>query len=332
MFGQRWANVIIQQSDFIIVLGSTLAYQQTGFNVHEFAPGATIVHVDIDLVSLQESNFPDSIKVQSSVNHFLRNFHNFLAFLNVEKDFIEWQEFIRETRSALPLVDPGTHIDGWINQFEFVEWLSTIAPKNLNYVPCSSGGTYTSSMQVIELKCSQTLISSKGLGSMGVGLAGAIGVASVKHELTWLLEGDGGFLQNVQELGTVAINQLPIKIILFDNDGYASIRTTQKKYFGGNYVGCDSETGLGMPDYQFLSRSYGIDFQEVSLGFTRDELALMLLDDRPRLILVKISPEQQYLPKIDSRLNQDGSMVSNPLHIMNPALDPDVADTVLRYL
>lgn len=332
MFGQRWANTVIQQCDLLIVLGSTLAYQQTGFNVQEFAPKATILHVDIDPVSLEESNFPDSIKVRSSIPNFLSTFEKRFAATLQKPRIDEWRHFVGDVKESLPLVDPGTQIEGWINQFEFIEWLSTISPKNLVYIPCSSGGTYTSAMQVIEIKDSQTLISSKGLGSMGVGLAGAIGASFTNRELTWLLEGDGGFLQNLQELGTVAVNSLPIKIILFDNDGYASIRTTQRKYFGGNYVGCDSETGLGMPDYQLLSRSFGLDFDEVSHGYSKQDLETKLLDNKPRVILVKISPDQQYLPKIDSRLNQDGSMVSNPLHVMSPALEPETTRRVLRYI
>jgi acetolactate synthase-1/2/3 large subunit len=187
-------------------------------------------------------------------------------------------------------------------------------------------------MQTFEVTGNQQLVSSKGLGSMGVGLAGAIGATEVSGHLTWLLEGDGGFLQNVQELGTVAVNNYPLKIILFDNDGYASIRTTQKKYFQENYIGCDAKTGLGMPNYEVLSMAYGIAFTNVTINFDKQELSQLLLDATPRLFLVKISPDQPFLPKIDSRLNLDGTMESNPIHLMSPELDEETRVKVLRFI
>jgi acetolactate synthase-1/2/3 large subunit len=332
MFGQRWANVVIQQSDLIIALGTTLAFQQTGFNIEEFAPEAKIVHVDVDAASLDQSNFPESIRILSTIEEFIPELAKSFASLEHKMDLEAWVSFIGEVRSILPLVEAETNSVGFINPFEFISWLSSIAPNELIFVPCSSGGSYTSAMQVFETRGNQVLISSKGLGSMGVGLAGAIGAVASTGKLTWLLEGDGGFLQNVQELGTVAVNNYPLKIILLDNDGYASIRTTQKKYFQGNYIGCDSKTGLGMPDYELLAAAYGIRFTSVKVGFDKIKLCDLLLDDYPRLIVVSISPDQQFLPKIDSRLNLDGSMVSNPIHEMSPKLDEKTRRRVLRFI
>ena len=332
MFGQRWANVVIQQSDLIIALGTSLAFQQTGFNIAEFAPNAQIVHVDVDLISLEESNFPESLKVHLRVEEFLLEVSKSFKCNGYELEIEPWLSFINEVRSILPLVEPSTNTQSYLNPFQFISWLSTIAPKDLIFIPCSSGGSYTSSMQTFELKNDQILISSRGLGSMGVGLAGAIGATESSGRLTWLLEGDGGFLQNVQELGTVVVNHYPLKIILLDNDGYASIRTTQKKYFGGNYIGCDSKSGLGMPNYELLALAYGISFTSIELGFDDTQLEKLLLDEEPRLLVVKISPEQHFLPKIDSRLNIDGTMVSNPLHIMNPELDEETRIRVLRFI
>jgi len=332
MFGQRWANVVIQQSDLIIALGTTLAYQQTGFNTREFAPGSKIVHVDVDPTSLEESNFPNSLKVPALLESFLPKLSEMIESHEFQLSIQPWLDFIQEVRIALPLVESSTFVEDFINPFEFISWLSSIAPANLIFVPCSSGGTYISSMQTFEVTGNQQIISSKGLGSMGVGLAGAIGAVEMRGQLTWLLEGDGGFLQHVQELGTVAVNNYPLKIILFDNDGYASIRSTQKKYFQGNYIGCDTKTGLGMPNYEMLSMAYGIPFSSVTTNFDKQELTRLLLDRTPRLFVVKISPDQPFLPKIDSRLNLDGTMESNPIHLMSPELDEETRRIVLRFI
>ena len=105
-------------------------------------------------------------------------------------------------------------------------------------------------MQAFSQTSEQRMITNKGLASMGYGLSGAIGAAlAANGKRTYLVEGDGGFAQNIQELGTVAILDLNLKIFIFEDQGHASIRMTQKNYFGGKYVGCDKSTGLGLPNW-----------------------------------------------------------------------------------
>jgi acetolactate synthase-1/2/3 large subunit len=117
------------------------------------------------------------------------------------------------------------------------------------------------------------------------------------------------------------------------NEGYASIRSTQRNYFGGEYVGCDTSTGLGFPDWEKLFAAFGIPAIELRDGWTSDPRFLELWDSSaPAGFVVPIDPEQSYLPKISSRVTQTGSMESNPLHRMSPDLPDDVAGEVLRYL
>jgi acetolactate synthase-1/2/3 large subunit len=169
---------------------------------------------------------------------------------------------------------------------------------------------------------------------MGYGLSGAIGASLANRtRRTFLIEGDGGFAQNLQELGTVAVNQLPLKILLFANDGYASIRMTQRNYFAGSWIGCDTETGLGLPNWEILAAAFGIPYarMEASVGFG-GRVGELLANDGPAFIEVPIDPEQTYFPKIMSAVQADGSMKSNPLHLMHPELDERTADTVFKYL
>jgi acetolactate synthase-1/2/3 large subunit len=169
---------------------------------------------------------------------------------------------------------------------------------------------------------------------MGYGLSGAIGAAfahpgrRVVH-----VEGDGGFAQNLQELATVAVNGLPLKMFVMANEGYASIRMTQKNYFGGEYLGCDTSTGLGFPDWPALARAFGIEAQVLAPGF-RDDPAFQagMASPLPHFFVVPVDPEQTYFPKISSRVAADGGMESNPLHLLSPDLPQDVADDVLRHL
>ena len=147
------------------------------------------------------------------------------------------------------------------------------------------------------------------------------------------MEGDGGFTQNLQELGTVAANHLNLKIFLFDDDGYASIRMTQKNYFGGRYVGCDLATGLGIPKWELLFPAYSIPVLRVGPGFEEQPEFLEAFNaPGPSAFLVHIDPTQTYFPKISSRVTESGSMESNPLHRMTPDLDSETAAEVFRYI
>ena len=189
-------------------------------------------------------------------------------------------------------------------------------------------------MQTFLTKRGQRVFNDKGLASMGYGLSGAIGAAfAASGRRTFLVEGDGGFLQNLQELGTVFVNRLNLKIFIFDDNGYASIRMTQKNYFGGRYVGCDTSTGLGIPVWSKLFEAYGIPLQELRPGFEQDVAFLEAINaPGPAAFTVKIDPEQTYFPKISSRVTASGSMESNPLHFMTPSLEEDMAVKVFRFL
>jgi acetolactate synthase-1/2/3 large subunit len=178
------------------------------------------------------------------------------------------------------------------------------------------------------------MVSDKGLASMGYGLSGAIGAAVAgRGKRTLLVEGDGGFAQNMQELGTVAVNDLNLKIFLFDDQGYASIRMTQSNYFGGRYVGCDTKTGLGLPNLDKLFDVWGIPSLRLKPGFTEDpEFQSKFQAAGPQAFIVPIDPTQTYFPKINSRITPEGTMVSNPLHEMSPTLDDETRCKVMKYL
>jgi len=189
-------------------------------------------------------------------------------------------------------------------------------------------------MQTFAQKLGQRIVTNKGLASMGYGLSGAIGASLAgSPRRTVLVEGDGGFTQNLQELGTVHANALNLKIFLFDDNGYASIRMTQRNYFGGRYVGCDLATGLGIPNWELLFAAYAIPVMRLVPGFESDPAFLAAFNrPGPHAFLVHIDPNQTYFPKITSRITASGSMESNPLHRMTPGLDPAIAARVFRYI
>ena len=329
-WGQRSANLLVAQADLIVAVGTRLGMQQTGFNWQQFGRNAYLVHVDIDRAELEKGHPKTDLTVCADADDFL------LQLLSkVSGDWSSWLAYAQEVRSLLPLNDPENETgDGFLSPYDFYADLVNISDSNDVIIPCSSGGANSVSMQVMEQKLGQVIITDKGLASMGYGLGGAIG-ASMAHpgRRTFLIEGDGGFSQNLQELATVAVNRLPIKTFIFANNGYGSIRMTQKNYFGGAYLGCDTETGLGFPDWDVLFKSFGISTMTLNRDWSTDQRVLEALrSDEPFGFIVPIDPLQTYWPKITSRIVEGGGMESNPLHMMSPDLSPDLLSKVTKYL
>lgn len=329
-WGQRAANVLVQQCDVLVALGTRLGLQQTGFNWQEFAPLATVVQVDLDPAELAKGHPRVDVPWQADADAVLA------ALL--EQDLPGWPAWLAEctdVRRLLPLAeDVNTTAEGYLDPYRFVGDLSAACTPADVVVPCSSGGAFTVMLQAFENKRGQTMISDHGLASMGYGLSGAIGAAlAAPGRRTVLVEGDGGFMQNSQELATLAVNRLPVKVFLFSNEGYASIRMTQRGYFGGAYLGCDTRTGLGFPDWELLFRAYGIPMLVLGAdGMATPGAAELFAADGPAGFVVPIDPEQTYFPKITSRVTASGSMESNPLHRMSPDLPQELAERVLRHL
>ena len=328
-WGQRGANLVLAQSDCIVALGSRLGLQQTGFNWQEFAPVGRVVQVDIDPAELDKGHPVVDVPLVADANDTLRALSTWRF-----GDYSEWLAYAREV-AALPLNEPSNETaPGYISPFSFADDLSGICTSDDVIIPCSSGGANSVMMQALLQKEGQVIITDKGLASMGYGLAGAIGASLAwPDRRTVLVEGDGGFAQNLQELATVRVNDLNLKIFIFANEGYASIRSTQRNYFDGGYLGCDTRTGLGFPDWLALFQAFGIPSIDLSEGWTGSTQFTDLWEsDGPAAFVVPVDPEQTYLPKIASRVRPDGGMESNPLHNMSPELEPDVAARVMRYL
>lgn len=327
-WGQRSANLIIQQADLILAIGTRLAMQTTGFAWQEFGKNAEIFHVFWDSAEGTKLAPKPRRFLQARGGEFLAEFIE-----SVRTDYPGWQswtELIREIRRSLPLNEARIQVDStYINTFDFVETLGSMAPPGSIFIPSSSGGAETSFMQVFRRHQSHLVVTSSSLASMGYGLAGAIGAGFRDASKVVLIEGDGGFAQNLQDLGTVAVNELNIIMFIYSNNGYASIRTTQKNYFGGNFVGVDRESGLALPNWEKIAAAFSLPFGRLSANFEwQADLGKWLQEKGPMLVEVLVDPEQDYFPKISSTIDGSGKMRSNPIHLMSPML----SESSLKHL
>ena len=321
-WGQRSANILIQQSDLLIAIGTRLGLQQTGFNWQEFIPRGKIIQIDIDESELEKKNPGINLGLAVDANDFIKRLMD-----NDLGSHDKWLKYCQALRKKIPLVEVMVNksSESYVSPHLLIESLSSYCTEEDIIIPCSSGGAFTCFMQVFEQKRGQKIVSNKGLASMGYGLSGAIGASiSNPDKRIFLLEGDGGFAQNIQEIGTAAMNNCNIKLFLFHDNGYASIRMTQKNYFNGNYVGCDVSTGLGLPNWKKLFAAWDIKSYEITPSMFKSKNYLEKLSHNGfQVFIVKVNPEQTYFPKITSRVTSSGGMASNPIEKMTPDLPFD---------
>ncbi|MGB0637017.1 MAG: thiamine pyrophosphate-binding protein [Gammaproteobacteria bacterium] len=323
-WGQRSSNIIIQQADLIIAVGTRLGLQQTGFNWQEFGRDAHTLQIEIDPYELAKGHPNIDEGLQVDADDFIVRF--FSAELS---HHIEWLNYAKSIRSAIPRVEEINHTgNDYISPYDFILTLETLTKPEDLIIPCSSGSAFTLSMQLYKQRLGQRVLTNKSLAPMGYGLSGAIGacIAGENQRRTILIEGDGGFAQNMQEVGTAEINDLNLKIFIFHDQGHASIRMTQANYFDGKYLGCDRASGLGLPDWRKLFAAWNVPVVEVNQAFERNPDFLEKFE-KPGLcaFIVCIDPKQTYFPKISSQITADGSMESNPIDRMSPEIDIDIS-------
>jgi len=333
-WGQRHSNLILQQCDLLIAAGTRLGFQQTGFNYQEFCPLAKIVHIDLDIAEIEKGHPRVDFPIVADAALTLQA--AFSATNRTSQQSSEWLQFCSFVKEQVPVPDPANIADSrFVEVFGFIHKLSDYFGQHDVVIPCSSGGGSTVTMQVIRQKgLPQRIVTNKGMASMGYGLPGAIGACFARPDSkTWLVDGDGGIIQNLQEFGVVARFGLPLKTFIISNNGYASIRSTQRNYFGGHYVGCDPATGLHLPDWKMLSATYGIRFMRIDPENPFSvELKAELQTAEPGIFEIPVDPEQTFYPKIQSRISIERGMISNPLHEMYPPLNTDLDRKVKRYL
>lgn len=330
--GQRSANLLMAQSDLVLAFGAQLDLQQTGFNYLEYAPSAKLIHIFPSQVELDRLGPPAHAKILASPDAALAALLTRVDW----KDQDSWGDYVRSVRIQIPTLEAAnTNDPDYINSFQFLKNLSRSTDASDVLALCSSGGTFTGALQNYEIARWQMATTSAAHASMGYGLATAIGLSfSDRTRRIVLTEGEGGFSQNLQELAILKRYSLPIKIFLFDNQGYASIRATQKKFFNGAYLGCDSETGLGFPNWEKLFDAYDIPCRYINPCETEEDALSQLLSERsgPQAWIVRVDPQQPNWPAVSTSLSADGSLRSSPLYDMLPKLSDEILARVGRYL
>ena len=320
--GQRGANFSQQNSDFLICIGARLDHGQTAYQHKFFAREATKVIVDIDENEINKLEMDIAYPMAVDAGEFIEEMLRQKDKINIHAS--AWLSQCKQWQAKYPVVLPEYwEQKEYVNNYVFIDALSDILPEGTLIVPGSSGGCSEVTMQAFRMKKGMRMFNSEGLGPMGFGIPAAIGgcIAADRKE-TICIDGDGGFVMNIQELETVKRLNLPIKFFILNNNGYVSIRNTQNTHFGGNLVASGESSGLSLPSVRNNAYTYGLKYWRIENHYQIEDRIKEFLDfSGPAICEVMLPPTHVTAPKASVYKKADGSFAARPMEDLAPFLD-----------
>lgn len=320
--GDRAGNFAVQNSDFLICIGTRLSVYQVGWHVEKWAREAFTVVVDIDPEELKKKTMRADLPICADARDFMQALLEELENVN----YIAQQEWLKQCnvwKSQYPVVQKFQYEEkGFANPYAFLDKLSHNLPQNAITV-VANGSASVMGSQSYYIKQDDRFIMNCAFSSMGYALPAAIGicVAANMHDIV-CIEGDGSIMMNLQELQTIVTNKLPVKIFIINNNGYHQIRQTQDNVFHDGYVGMGPESGdLGFPNFQKLADAFGLPY--VSIKNNQElasQISKVLQHDGYVMCEVFVTTTQKFEPKSATKKLDDGTLISPPLEDMAPFL------------
>ena len=319
--GTRAGNFIVQNCDFLLVLGSRLNIRQVSYNWENFAPNAFKVWVDIDENELNKP-FPEmDLKFHSPIKDFVSS----LQKIDLNKRYTKWQQWCADIQTRYTTTTEAYAVEeNRINPYQLI-------PKIIDEVPDDSVialGDATAcivSFQTGRIRGSMRMFTNSGSASMGYDLPAAIGAACAEPEkMVLCIAGDGSSMMNIQELQIISAHKLNIKILILSNDGYLSIKQTQSNFFG-DYYGANGESGVTFPNFMELGKAFGINSVQLNPQTWDEDLKKVLKLQGPQLMVANLTLGQEFQPRLKSKMTPNG--------IVTPSLDdmyPHLPDSELQ--
>ena len=326
--GDRSGNLILECSDLILVLGSSLNIRQIGYNFDNFGKDKFFCYVDIDKSELVKKTVVNNVdlSINTDLNKFFNEFNCELVSKENHKEFKEWAKKIKIRYS---IQNEGYIDTNDLNPYIFCLELSKHTKDSDIFVTANATAAIVPN-QALLLKKNQRFFTNSTSGSMGYGLPAAIGSAiSSKNKRIICFEGDGSLQMNIQELATISEYNLNILLFVISNDGYHSIRQTQNNYFSDNLIGIDSTTGLSFPDLKLISQSYNLDYLKVENNNFKKFLNDFNKIKLPLVVELKVDKNINFQPRVKSRTDSTGNIVSSNLYDMHPYIDDEEMKNIL---
>ncbi len=338
MIGERSGNFALQEADVLLTVGTRNNFRQTGFNRSEFGKNAFKIFVDIDPAELKKPGVVPDLAICCDAAIFLDILERRLySDKRAEQragtcgpdgwrspdGWSNWRTWCVERRRRYPVVLPEYEkTSNGIHPYYFIKRLTETMPADGVVVKGNAtAGQVTFQAETVRQNRS---FSNSGCGEMGFDLPASLGAALGTGKTVVCLAGDGSLLMNLQELATLKHYDLPVKVFVLCNNGYFSIRQTQDAFFEKPYVACTPDSGLGMPDFEKLSKAFELSTFVLNRHAEIDDvLAQIFATDGPTVCVVNLTPDYIYAPKTSSQKLPDGRMVSKPLDDLFPFLSPE---------
>lgn len=308
IYGQRCANKVLYNSGHVIAIGARMSRWTTGYG--DYAPVAKMTVCDIDEGELHRFPFAEQVCM---------NARQFVAELCAKKvpEMYDWRRQCDSWRKEFPWLEPIHQSKDYINSHDFAFRLMGHMRQD-EIVVTDAGSACTGPFQVMAFRPPQRLMTSGGLGEMGCAIPAAIGAAIASNKRVLCFVGDGAAMLNLQELQTIRHRNLPIKIFVFANDGYAMIRGTQRNTLEGRYVAVNAATGVSCPNFERVAQAFNIPAMTAHTPYDMELVFQGMQADGPFLAQIMLDPEQVYGPKLQPVRREDGTIENAVFERMSP--------------
>tara|TARA_Y100000590_G_scaffold470704_1_gene668036 strand:+ start:12082 stop:13854 length:1773 start_codon:yes stop_codon:yes gene_type:complete len=322
-FAERGSNLIIQNCNLHLSIGTRLPFMVTGYNANDFARKAKKIMVDIDNIELKKNRTNPDLTLCCDAKYFLKTLLKYMP--RKISNSMNWRLYCKNIRKKYPIVlDQYRQQKKTINSYYFIECLSKLLNKN-DTIVTDMGLSFVGTHQAFQIKKGQKLYTNSGHAPMGWGLPAAIGACYAKNKKKIIcLTGEGGLQMNIQELATLMHNKLPIKIFIYNNGGYLTIKQTQQLGFKSRIMGSNPNSGLSFPDYKKISASHKIKYYKLNKTYNLSKDLKKILSLKDAVITeIILDEEQEQMPKAINKRLPNGKVIATKFEDLYPFLPSD---------
>lgn len=326
--GPRTGNFILQNADVILAMGNSLGFRQTGFNLEGFAPDAKIVMVDADTEEGRKPGLRINRFLHADLKDFIRKASKEDCKIQVPE---AWLTYCNMLKSRFTPFEGADHME-WkerVSSYYFWKIFRQYEEKD-SILALGNNTANTAKLQIGVQYAGQRVMTNYTCGSMGYDIPAAIGAAVASQKKVYCITGDGSVMMNLQELQTIVQNDLPVNLAVFSNEGYGAIRQTSKNFFQGAYIGCTPDTGVSFPEFSKVAETFGYEYRRCSSNAEVEEAVQWLTSQNHRCLLeIEQRFDDSVIPKVMSRLDENGKMLTTALQDMYPFLDKEAYEQLM---
>jgi len=331
VYGSRAANFALQNSDFILNFGSRLDTRVTGGRPETFARSAKVVSIDIDE---HELNKKRGLNIYLKINEDLNKFLSIFNLKSKKFKFSapgDWKNICQQLKSKYPNLQSSSYNQKYTNPYYFIDKLSNKLNKK-DIIISDTGAHLAWTIQSFKVKKGQRIFSAFGNSPMGYALPAAVGASLANNKKRIIsINGDGSIQINIQELQTIFVNNIPIKLFVINNNGYGIIKQFQEQYLKNRYEASIPEKGVTNPNFKKISNAYGINYTEIKNNNKIDQVLNKILNSKkPEFVNVIVNPNQKIIPKLQfGKPIEDLSPLISRSELKNNMIIPILKESIL---